>query len=555
MNSAPSPSPSQSKVLRRLYLTLFLRGRSARGFSMKRSAKSIIGRLWLTMLFYALAGCLALTLLGQPLFSLSIYLHSATQFFIGMFVASSAGEVLFNKEEAEILLHRPVAPRTLLWAKISVLLQVSLWLGLAFNIAGVIGGSVQGTGHPGFIPAHAVSAVISAFFCTGVVVLIYQLCLRWFGRERLDGLMTFAQVAMTLLLVAGSQMAPYVMRSLPSEIRLTAANGWLALLPPAWFAGLDETLMGNANPVMWMLAAFGVLTTAAVLVLAFGKLAGSYEDGLRTLGEARAAKPTANGRPRLMQRLVARQPLAWLLRHPVERMGFLLVAAYLSRDRDVKLRLYPGLAPFVVMPVIMLLNGSRDHGSEFMFVMASSYVALIPMFAMNLLRFSQHWQAADVFLATPTPGPGPIIIGGRKAVGLFLVLPAVATLVLSSWLIIGKAEAALLLLPGILMLPVFTRFSLGKGGDLPLSLPGEEAKSAGRGLVVMVAMFGAMAIAGVAILAKSYGYFYPYLAIQAIAVAVFVILKDRRTRSLSWTMQADIAAVHEKPRKDSPEWD
>ena len=45
---------------------------------------------------------------GQPVFALSVYLHAMTFVFLGMFVASSAGEVLFNKEEADILLHRPV---------------------------------------------------------------------------------------------------------------------------------------------------------------------------------------------------------------------------------------------------------------------------------------------------------------------------------------------------------------------------------------------------------------------------------------------------------------
>src|SRR5688500_8136583 len=123
-------------------------------------------------------------MLGQSLFSLSLYLHGAALFFIGMFVASSAGEVLFNKEEAEILLHRPVEPRAMLWAKVAVLLQVSLWLAFAFNLAALIGASLVGRIGILFVPAHMISATVSAFFCTGAVVLIYQLCLRWFGRER-----------------------------------------------------------------------------------------------------------------------------------------------------------------------------------------------------------------------------------------------------------------------------------------------------------------------------------------------------------------------------------
>ena len=83
---------------------------------------------------------MALLFLQQPVFALAVYLHAMTFVFLGMFVASSAGEMLFNKEEADILLHRPVTPRAMLWAKIRVLVEVSLWLAGAFNLVGLFVG-------------------------------------------------------------------------------------------------------------------------------------------------------------------------------------------------------------------------------------------------------------------------------------------------------------------------------------------------------------------------------------------------------------------------------
>ena len=132
--------------------------------------------------------------------------------FLGMFVASSAGEVLFNKEEADILLHRPVTPAALLWAKIGVLVEVSLWLAGAFNLGGLfVGFGPDGDG--GFPLVHAFSTSLEALFCTGCVVLVYQLCLRWFGRERLEGLMTTAQVFVSIAAVLGGQIMPrFVLR-------------------------------------------------------------------------------------------------------------------------------------------------------------------------------------------------------------------------------------------------------------------------------------------------------------------------------------------------------
>ena len=49
--------------------------------------------------------------------ALSLYLHGMTFVFLGMFIAASAGEVLFNKEEGDILLHRPITSKALLWAQ------------------------------------------------------------------------------------------------------------------------------------------------------------------------------------------------------------------------------------------------------------------------------------------------------------------------------------------------------------------------------------------------------------------------------------------------------
>ena len=123
-----TPAVSPAKTLRRLFLTLFLRGYSARGLRRNQAPTSVARKLSLTLVMYALAGLLALVFLRQSVFALSLYLHAMTLIFLGMFIAASAGEILFNQSEADILLHRPVEPRALLWAKIGVLVQVSLWL-------------------------------------------------------------------------------------------------------------------------------------------------------------------------------------------------------------------------------------------------------------------------------------------------------------------------------------------------------------------------------------------------------------------------------------------
>jgi ABC-2 type transport system permease protein len=539
MSATPFVTDPQSKVLRGLYLKLFLRGRTSRGLDSKQLPKSGAKRLAMTMLFYALIGCICLVTPTARLFSLSLYLHASTLMFIGMFIASSAGEVLFNKDEAEILLHRPVNPRAMLWAKISVLLQVSLLLAVAFNVAGMGKGSFTGIGHPLYALAHALSTVVEAFFCTGTVVVVYQLCLKWFGREKLDGLMTTAQVVMTLVIVGGSQASPHLARYLPGNVEITQETWWFFLLPPAWFSGLDEVLMGRATASSWALAGCGVAVTCIALALAFGKLANSYQSGLRMLNEEKATKPQVPGKARILERLLALPPLHWWLRHPLERSGFLLTAAYMLRDRDVKLRLYPGIAPMMMMPAIFLLNGARGRADDFMILMAGCYLPLLPIMAMNLLKYSQDWQATDVFHATPIAGPGHLIIGARKAVACLLVVPAILVVAAVCWWMTGDFRSLESLLPGLLALPFYSRILACTAGHLPLSAPGEQAKSAGRGAAVMLGMLSAFALGGVATAAKYFGFLHPLLGIEFVLACGIAVLLDIRTRRLVWAAQDD----------------
>src|SRR5262249_56947159 len=103
------------------------------------------------------------------------------------------------------------------------------------------------------------------------------------------------------------------------------------------------------------LAFAGVSVTVAVMWLAVGKLAADYETGLRTLGEA-VPQPQRRSRRRWLRTLVEQPPLRWCLRDPVARASFLLVISYLFRDRDVKLRIYPALAPLLVVPIVFLVQ-------------------------------------------------------------------------------------------------------------------------------------------------------------------------------------------------------
>jgi hypothetical protein len=527
-------SPGAGKALRQLFLTLFLRGRSSRGLRKSEAPKSVGTKLGLTLALYALIGCLAFLLRSPSVFALSTTLHSMTFLLLGMFVAASGGEVLFNKEEADILLHRPVLPRTLLWAKIRVLVEVSLWLSGALNLATFfVGMNVPGGGWL-FPIAHALSIAFEALFCTSCVVLVYQLCLRWFGRERLDGLMTTAQVFVAVAAAMGGQVVPHLMARFQGKLELGMKSWWAALLPPVWFAAWDDALTGNGTIGSWALAALGLVVTSALLWIAFGKLAGDYERGLQTLLESGTAPRRAKAVRRWIDSWVNAPPLRWWLRDSVARASFLLTTAYLFRDRDMKLRMYPGLAPMLGMPLVFMLGPGGRSGSTLGMAFAGSFLGLVPLIGLSVIRYSQQWQASDVFRVAPMMGPAQLCHGARRAVLLLLTLPIGVLFFVIAAVLSPRGSDLLLMLPGALTIPAYAMLACLGGKAVPMSQPNEDAKAADRGLMMIGVMLSSFAIAGLGAWARLDGWFWWLIPVEAILVVGLYIVVRARLATVAW---------------------
>src|SRR5262249_31314633 len=157
-------------------------------------------------------------------------------------------------------------------------------------LVGMFAGLATPNGGMLFPLAHAVSTVLEALFCTGCVVLGYELCLRSFGRERLESVMTTVQVVVAVGAVLAGQIVP---RLITLAVRTTTGGQawWFILLPPTWFAGFDAALAGTGAGRSWLLAAIGVALTALVAWLALGRMARHYETGMQVLGETAAPRP------------------------------------------------------------------------------------------------------------------------------------------------------------------------------------------------------------------------------------------------------------------------
>lgn len=523
MNSADaslrSAALSQRRVLQRLYLTLMFRGQRT-GSNRKRLLNPVRSFV-LTALLFAALGLIALGMGRMSFASFAGSLHALTFLVISMGLATSSGSLLFSTEEADVLLHRPVQPRALLTAKVQVIVLTSLVTALALNIGGFIHGVTRRDGSWLFIPAHFISLTLEVIFCASFVVLAYNLCLRWFGRERLDNLMTSVQVIVAVAAMVGGQVVPRMIGKMDFEA-LSAASSWLVLLPPAWFGALDTILTGRAaSPGLLGFAACGIVATLATAWLGVSRLAATYEQGLVMLNETGpSAVKTGANRGRLVTGLLQLPFVQTWVRDPVERIAFRLAVAELTRARGVKLRVYPMLAQLLVYPLVIFFGGG-GRGSTSMDTMAvafaGAFVSMLPLTVLDRLRLAEDWKAADLFLQAPLSRPAALFHGTRKAVILTLCLPGLL-LVLGlgmAWLR-GRAEMLLLIVPGLLVIPVFSLLPALGGTYLPFSeQPEVEGSNSSRWLLSLLFMIGSFTIAGLATWAWSTGWFHWLLLAEA----------------------------------------
>jgi hypothetical protein len=235
--------------------------------------------------------------------------------------------------------------------------------------------------------------------------------------------------------------------------------------------------------------------------------------------------------------LVRCWPFCWWLRDPVERQTFLLISAYLVRDRETKLKLYPSLAPLIVMPLAMGLGTSGRH-EEMRFVMDGfvlGYAAVVPVQTMVLLQRSEQWRSADLLRVAPLPHWAPVFQGARKAVLCWLAFPS---LVLSAGVlgvVRGSGQPFVLMLAAMVAVMVCSSVPGLWEVWLPLSKPPDLQREAGLGcLVPLAALFTATGLVVLGGFLQTIGWFWPFLAMAAVTGLVLQALFAAWIRRRRW---------------------
>ena len=133
--------------------------------------------------------------------------------------------------------------------------------------------------------------------------------------------------------------------------------------------------------------------------------------------------------------------------------------------------------------------------------------------------------------------PPPVDLSYRVAVRtvLWVIMGSMFLGFVVIMLVMGTPWRQLsLLLSGLILLPVLSMVPCANGEAVPFSQPSEEAKSAGRGLHMLVVTFVSMGVAGVAALADTFGFLWFFLIGETIVAAIVYAILQHRCAKARW---------------------
>ncbi len=530
----------QVRALVRAFLVISVRKMPLRTMRGEKKGGGV-GPILFLVGIYALFGLLLAPVLAftKDVFLGSFTVHVMTLFVVGTAAMSEASDVLFNSSENDVLGHKPIQPVTLVVSKALTIIAFTLLIAGAINLGPTIALGLMGGARPAAPLAHIASVLLSTVFASASVVCLYGLIARLLGRERLQRVITWAQVGSTIFLAAGFQVVPRLLdtHSGFDLAGLLRGSFLVWFVPPCWFAGFDAWLGSTvSDPRFAELALAGVGVTVFCTWLGLLRLPATGGDVSSLQEEVRpervpapVAQAAGGGR---IERLLG----PWLA-DPVERAAFRLAQAYILRERSVKVRLASALSFYVVFPVLALLPGRQ--GSDFLPLMMIWMCALVPLTILEVLRISANPAAADLFLYAPIEGGARLFHGVRKAAIVFVQAPLLAYLLLVSiWVMRAQPERLWLALPALLAMPTLSLLPGVSGEYLPLSAAVRTGQRSMQLAITFMVMIPAVLLGFLAAFAQKAGWLWLLLALELVGVIVLHVLLlrivDRRSRRSPW---------------------
>jgi ABC-2 type transport system permease protein len=441
---------SQLKMLVRMAIRLSFRGYGSEFAQSERSIRSSFRSMIITYLITSIGLGALVTLCGNQI-TYNTLLISYGMMMTAFSILIEYNDLILNVDDAEILFTRPVSSQTVYWARLLTLVLFVLLYAAALLFLPAIASFHFDSSKLLLFPFVFIVMLLACVTSALGVVYLYAQLLKWVHPHHLTSWLTYFQTGFSLLLFYGyyrfllyeEAKGQVSIAKAVENVQAAAASGInpfrltldrstvFYFLPPAWFAGIIDLLLGNtrARAMSLALAALGLLTFVFCL-LAKG-VPGSYLAALTNKVLGGEAQPYSREiAPRTGQFNVQ-----WVLRRlssglgvmirilpPSTQSSYRLVSCYLRRDTRLRRGIYPffGIILFYFVYAIDNPNfvASIFQASSTLDVLSTHPAfVLLPLcilIASHAAQYSSDWKAAWVFRAAPTTGLG-FYLGYRLA--------------------------------------------------------------------------------------------------------------------------------------------
>lgn len=450
-----------------------------------------------------------------------------------MILITDFSSVLLDTSDNSIILPRPISSKTLLAARIT---HIVLYIGLltfALSLGSIIAVIIT----YGF--AGIVSFLLALLLCILLAVTItnalYLLIMRYTSEEKLKNTINYLQIIMTVLFMGSYQLMPRLIGTVDALETSFTFDWWTYLIPPIWFSATVEafeTFQFDGTHLLFILLALVVPVLSVYYVSRF--LAPLFSEKIQDMGTESHVKPKTVQNKKTWSDTIGEK----ITTSGPERSGYSLTAKAISRDRKLKLKLYPAIGYFIVLAFVFLfkynddsstvLEGLRESKSYLILIYFSSFILYAALFEIS---YSDNFKSSWVFFSSPVHQPGFILKGALKALLINLFAPIYLGISIFALAIWGPIVIDDLLFGLANNMVIILSISILNKKHLPQSVPDGARTSGGnfaRSIMMMLTMaflgflhYGAMQLSG-------------WLWVLAPAFAVIAYFMFKSYETITW---------------------